>query len=108
RGGEANRRVSPWPETGREPDRRADQSPFFKETMSELLQSDITEETAAVALLNYLAKVDEVAKLEPCGIHYIEADPPAAGSDVAHVVARTAGAHRKDYYRRYESGSWTP
>jgi hypothetical protein len=33
-----------------------DQSPFFKDTMSELLQSDITEDSAATALLNYLEK----------------------------------------------------
>jgi hypothetical protein len=30
---------------------RDDQSPFFKETMSELLQSDLTEDRAATALL---------------------------------------------------------
>ena len=51
---EANRKVFLWPENWLEPELRDDQSPFFKETMSELLQSDITEDSAAVALLNYL------------------------------------------------------
>lgn len=104
---EANRKVFIWPENWLEPELRDDQSPFFKETMSELLQSDITEEKAATALLNYLYKLDEVAKLEPCGIHYAENDS-GANDDVVHVVARTAGANRKYFYRRREYGYWTP
>jgi Neuraminidase-like domain/Salmonella virulence plasmid 28.1kDa A protein len=104
---EANRKVFLYPENWLEPELRDDQSPFFKETMSELLQSDITEEKAAVALLNYLSKLEEVAKLEPCGIHYVENDPGAA-DDIAHVVARGAGANRKYFYRRREFGYWTP
>ena len=104
---EANRKVFLWPENWLEPELRDDQSPFFKETMSELLQSDITEDAAATALLNYLSKLEEVAKLEPCGIHYVENDPGTA-DDIAHVVARTAGANRKYFYRRREDGSWTP
>lgn len=86
---------------------RDDQSPFFKETMSELLQGDITEDTAAVALLNYLSKLEEVAKLEPCGIHYVEYEAGKT-DEVAHVVARTAGASRKYFYRRLDGGSWSP
>jgi hypothetical protein len=104
---EANRKVFLWPENWLEPELRDDQSPFFKETMSELLQSDITDERAATALLNYLSKLEEVAKLEPCGIHYLE-NTPAANDDIAHVVARTAGANRKYFYRRREYGYWTP
>ena len=105
---EANRKVYLFPENWLEPELRDDQSPFFKETMSELLQSDITEDRAAIALLNYLSKLEEVAKLEPCGIYYIPADQASGTGEVAHVVARTAGAHRKYYYRRYEYGYWTP
>jgi hypothetical protein len=104
---EANRKVFLFPENWAEPELRDDQSPFFKEAMSELLQGDITEERAAVALLNYLSKLEEVAKLEPCGIHYIE-NNPGADDDIAHVVARTSGANRKYFYRRREFGYWTP
>ena len=104
---EANRKVFLYPENWLEPELRDDQSPFFKETMSELLQSDITEDRAAVALLNYLSKLEEVAKLEPCGVYYVENDPGTA-DDIAHVVARTAGANRKYFYRRREYGYWTP
>ena len=41
--------------------------------MSELLQSDITDESAASALVDYLSKLEEIAKLDPCGIHYFPA-----------------------------------
>jgi hypothetical protein len=105
---EANRKVFLYPENWLEPELRDDQSPFFKEAMSELLQGDITEDRAAVTLLNYLAKLEEVAKLEPCGIHFIENDSQKLEDDVAHVVARTAGANRKYFYRRREFGNWTP
>ena len=108
---EANRKVFLWPENWLEPELRDDQSPFFKETMSELLQSDITDDRAATALLNYLSKLEEVAKLEPCGIHHVEDDPNDPNNrtgKVDHVVARTAGANRKYYYRRREGSSWTP
>ncbi len=105
---EANRKVFLFPENWLEPELRDDQSPFFKETMSELLQSDITEDTAATALLNYLSKLEEVAKLEPCGIHYFESDTIDTEDDIAHVVARTSGGNRKYYYRRREYGYWKP
>jgi len=105
---EANRKVFLWPENWLEPELRDDKSAFFKEAESELLQGDITEDTAATALLNYLSKLEEVAKLEPCGIYYAPRDNQERTPEVSHVVARTAGAHRKYYYRRCEAGSWTP
>ena len=103
---EANRKVFLYPENWLEPELRDDKSPFFKEMESELLQSDITEESASIALLNYLGTLEEVAKLEPCGIHHIPGGERT--SEVDHVVARTTGAHRKYYYRRRQDGSWTP
>jgi hypothetical protein len=107
---QANREVFLWPENWLYPELRDDQSPIFKDTMSELLQSDITDDTAAAAFQNYLSKLEEVAKLEPCGIFYHPNDPTDQDNpdEFAHVVARTAGAHRKYYYRRLEFGSWTP
>jgi hypothetical protein len=105
---EANRKVYLFPENWLEPELRDDKSPFFKEIESELLQSDITEDSATTAMLNYLSKLEEVAKLEPCGIHCIPADQTEETGEVDHVIARTAGAHRKYYYRRYEYGYWTP
>lgn len=105
---EANRKVYLFPENWLEPELRDDKSPFFKEIESELLQNEITEERATIALSSYLSKLEEVSKLEPCGIHHIPAEPARRTGEVNHVVARTAGAHRKYYYRRYEYGYWTP
>jgi len=105
---EANRKVFLFPENWLEPELRDDKSPIFKEIESQLLQSDITDDAATTALLNYLTKLEEVAKLEPCGIYHLEGDPQQGKGDVDHVIARTAGAHRKYYYRRYEFGYWTP
>jgi peptidoglycan hydrolase-like protein with peptidoglycan-binding domain len=102
---EANRKVFLFPENWLEPELRDDKSPFFKEIESQLLQSDITEESATSAFLTYLAKLEEVAKLELCGMHYVE--PTSTQDALMHVVARTPGAHRKYYYRRFEHGTWT-
>ena len=88
---EANRKVFIWPENWLEPELRDDQSPMFRETMSELLQGDITEDRAAEALVGYLTKLEEVAKLEVCGVYH-EPNEPGLADDVTHVIARTAGA----------------
>ena len=99
---EANRKVFLWPENWLEPELRDDQSPFFKETMSELLQSDITEDTrrdrAAQLPLEAGRGRQAGAVRHPLrrGRHRQRPD------DVVHVVARTAGANRKYYYRRRE------
>jgi hypothetical protein len=103
---EANREVFLFPENWLEPELRDNKSPFFKEIESELVQSDITEDSAASAMLNYLAKLHDVAKLEPCGM-FMEENGVTADDNTVHVVARTADVHRKYYYRRYEVGSWT-
>jgi hypothetical protein len=103
---QANREVFLWPENWLYPELRDDQSPFFQDMMSALLQSDITDDAATEAYLNYLTSLEEVAKLEPCGLYYV---PSTADSDeISYVVARTAGAHRKYYFRQFQGGSWTP
>ncbi len=104
---EANRKVFLYPENWLEPELRDDKSPFFKEIESELLESDVTEESVTVAMLNYLSKLEEVAKLEPCAFYHIPINPAGRTGEINHVVARTAGAHRKYYYRRREYGYWT-
>ena len=105
---EANRKVFLYPENWLEPELRDDKSAFFKEIESQLLQSDVTEDSAASALLTYLSRLEEVAKLEPCGVHYIEPASAPETSPVMHVVARSTGAHRKYFYRRFAYGTWTP
>ena len=103
---QANREVFLWPENWLYPELRDDQSPFFQQMMSSLLQGDITDDAAASAYLDYLTSLEEVAKLEPCGLYY---QPGTDGTDEAsYVVARTAGAQRKYYVRQLQGGSWTP
>ena len=104
---EANRKVFLYPENWLEPELRDDQSPFFREAMSDLLQGDITEDRGAEAIISYLTKLEEVAKLEVCAVHY-EEQGAGFSDDIAHVIARTAGARRKYFYRRRAYGSWTP
>lgn len=110
---EANRKVFISPENWLEPELRDNKSPFFKELESELLQSDITEDQARNVMLNYLEKLDEVAKLDIAGMclqenqkskdkEYFEDD------DVLHVFGKTQGTTTKYYYRRYEGGYFTP
>jgi hypothetical protein len=103
---QANREVFVWPENWLYPELRDDQSPFFQQMMSALLQGDITDDAAASAYLDYLTSLEEVAKLEPCGLYY---QPGTADTDeTSYVVARTAGAHRKYYFRQLLGGNWTP
>jgi Neuraminidase-like domain len=109
---QANREVFLWPENWLYPELRDDQSPMFKQTLSALLQSDITDDAAAAAYLDYLSGLELIAKLEPCGIYYVPASDGSSGGgasdEIAYVIARTAGAHRKHYFRQLQGGAWTP
>jgi hypothetical protein len=109
---QANREVFLWPENWLYPELRDDQTPLYKTTSSALLQGDVTDDAATSAYLGYLASLEQIAKLEPCGIWYVPASDGSSGGgasdEVAYVVARTAGAHRKHYFRQLQGGSWTP
>lgn len=94
---EANRKVYLWPENWIEPELRDDKSPFFEELENELLQDELNEETVERVFVNYLHKLDEVARLEICAVHYEE------GSHTLHVFGRTAGTPSFYYYRRWEN-----
>ncbi len=66
---EANRKVFLYPENWLEPELRDNKSAFFKELEGELLQSEITDDSAELAFLNYLKKLDDVARLEIIGMY---------------------------------------
>ncbi len=105
---EANRKVFLYPENWIEPELRDDKSPFFREFETELLQNDLTHETAEPALMHYLEKVDDLALLEPCGMYWQEelGDTPI---DLLHVFGRTLNEPRHYYYRRLTSKrEWSP
>ena len=107
---EANRKVFLYPENWIEPELRDDKSPFFKALESELLQSDLTLETAETAFLHYLEKLDQVARLEIVGMyHQLEEDLSGnTAVDILHVFGRTYGTPRNYYYRqRVNKSYWT-
>lgn len=99
---QANREVFLWPENWLDPSFRDDQTAFFKTTLSQLLQSDIDDDAAVAAYLDYLSNLELVAKLDPCALYYDQQ------SQTAHVIGRTGGAHRKHFYRKFSNGGWTP
>jgi hypothetical protein len=104
---QANREVFLWPENWLDPELRDDQSPFFQTIMKKLLQSDLTDEAASYAYLEYLSDLEQVAKLDPCDMCWVPAKTSRSAS-YTHVVARTAGANRSYYYRFHDGASWAP
>jgi len=104
---QVNRECGLWPGNWLYPDVRDDQSPIFKSVMSKLLQSDITDDAATSAYLDYLSELEQVAKLEPCAMYYVPADAANQVNETVHVVARSPGAKRTYYYRKFEGVSWS-
>ena len=94
---QANREVFLYPENWADPALRKDKSPFFKELESELLQSDLTKDSAETGLLNYLEKLGPVARLDVCGFYY-EVEERV---DLLHVIGRTQGSPHVYYYRQW-------
>ncbi len=116
---EANRKIFLYPEDWIEPELRDDKTPFYRELEDELLQNDVTQESAEAAFLNYLHKLGEVGKLEVMGL-FIEHPRPEdllpgnVMKRTLHVVARTYADPRQWYYRHltttreWHQGLWSP
>lgn len=108
---EADRKVFVTPENWTLPEWLHDKSPFFKELESDLMSSDLTEEAAERALLNYLYKLDEVAQLEICGT-YLQDDfePNDQFTSLLHVIGRTRGGAPRTYFYRQlvNNRTWSP
>lgn len=106
---EANRKVFLYPENWLEPELRDDKSPFFKDLENELLQNDVTMDTAEAAFLHYLEKLDEVARLDIVGMYHQK--ETAAGNekavDILHVFGRTFAIPHIYYYRKLENTVWS-
>ncbi|MGJ0506828.1 MAG: neuraminidase-like domain-containing protein [Methylocystis sp.] len=103
---QANREVFIHTENWLEQELRDDKSPFFKDIEGQLLQADITDDSAGQAVLGYLSKLSDVAHLVPCGL-CIEENGAGEADDIIHVVARAGAGSTNFYYRRYEYGYWT-
>lgn len=107
---EANRKVFLYPENWIEPDLRDDKSQFFKELETQLLQDEVTEHTVEEALLAYLEKLDDVARLEICGVYRYDAEHSGEDKTVGvHIFGRTKNDPPNYYYRRFipTTGVWT-
>ena len=95
---EANRKIFLYPENWIEPELRDDKSPFFKELEDELLQNELTMETAENAVRHYLEKVDAVSRLEIAGVYTEE----KSDYHRVHVIARTPNTPHVYYCRHWQ------
>lgn len=103
---EANRKIFLFPENWLEPEFRDDKTHLFTELEGTLLQGDVSSDLVEDAFLNYLKKLDELARLDICAMH-IE-DNPDPARRVLHVFGRTFSVPHKYFYRRYKNQMWTP
>ena len=99
---EANRKIFLYPENWIDPSQRRDKSPFFSELEDELQQSDLSQDAAEDALLNYLHKLAEVSHLEICGMceqtDYGQTAPARRGAhaeSAARALLSAAGLDRR-------------
>lgn len=103
---EANRKIFLFPENWLEPEFRDDKTHLFSELEGALLQGDVSSDLVEDAFLNYLKKLDELARLDIVAMH-IEDDPDPARRTL-HVIGRTYSQPHKYFYRRYAHQMWTP
>jgi hypothetical protein len=103
---EANRKIFLFPENWLEPEFRDDKTHLYKEMEGTLLQGDVSNDLAEDAFLNYLKKLEELARLDIVAMH-LEDDPDPTLRTL-HVIGRTYGEPHKYFYRRYVHGRWTP
>ncbi|MFZ2145018.1 MAG: neuraminidase-like domain-containing protein [Xanthobacteraceae bacterium] len=102
---EAARKIFLYPEDWLEPELRDDKSEFFRQLEDEINQNDMTPDNLKGAVVNYLQKLREVARLAVCAAYY-EFDER---KPLLHVLARTPGEPHKYFYRRWVAERyWTP
>ena len=106
---EANRKVFLYPENWIEPELRDDKSEIFQALESDLLQSELTHDTALLAFRKYVDALGDVARLTVIGMF----DEKIGDDALVHIVARDNSQPYKHYYRQwrlgptYVYGNWT-
>ncbi len=106
---EANRKVFLYPQNWIEPELRDDKSEIFEAFESDLLQSEISHETALVAFRKYIEKLGDVANLTVVSMFEEKTD----GGSIVHLVGRDNSEPYKHYYRHWtlrsepDFGTWT-
>lgn len=104
---EANRKIFLFPENWLEPEFRDDKSHLFTELESTLLQNDVTADVVEDALLMYLRRLDEIARLDIVAF-CTEQDIADISATTLHVIGRTHGGPHQYFSRRLSHGIWTP
>lgn len=103
---EANRKIFLFPENWLEPEFRDDKTHLFAELEGALLQGDVSADLVEDAFLNYLKKLDELARLDIVAMHIEDDADPARRT--LHVFGRTYSLPHKYFYRRFAHQMWTP
>jgi hypothetical protein len=103
---EANRKIFLFPENWLEPEFRDDKTHLFSELEGALLQGDVSGDLVEDAFLNYLRRLDEMARLDICAMHIENNSDPALR--ILHVFGRTYSQPHKYFYRRFAHQMWTP
>ncbi len=103
---EANRKIFLFPENWLEPEFRDDKTHLFTELEGALLQGDVSSDLVEDAFLDYLKKLDELARLDIVAMH-IE-DNSDSTRRTLHVFGRTHNQPHQYFYRRYAHQAWTP
>ena len=104
----ANRKIFETPENYLEPSVRDDKTVFFTELESELRQADVTQATVETALLNYLEKLDQVARMDVVSFYHQEEFDGHGNRavDVIHIFARTMSKPYRYFYCQRVNQSW--
>ena len=98
---EANRKVFLHPENYLEPDFRDNRSPQFKALADELLQVELTEESAEQAYKTYLTQFERLAQLRIAGAYFDD------GENTLYVFG--ISSNKECYWRKFvRQVNWTP
>ncbi len=103
---EANQKICLFPENWLEPEFRDDKTSLFGELEGTLLKDDVSSDMVEDTFLNYLRKLEELARLNMVAMHLESKDDPA--NNVLHVIGRTYSSPYKHFYRRFAHQVWTP
>ncbi len=103
---EANRKIFLFPENWLEPEFRDDKTNLFSELEGNLLQGDVSSDLVEDAFLNYLKKLEELARLDIVAMHLEDKADPTLNT--LHVIGRTYSQPNKYFYRHYTHQVWTP
>ncbi len=103
---EANRKIFLFPENWLEPELRDDKTYLFTELEGALLQGDVSADLAEGALLTYLKRLEEIARLQIVSV-YADEDAGDPAATVLHVIGRTYTQPHRYFYRRFARQAWT-